>query len=244
MALAGYRRTLATVAERASMSALHYVVACAAPLKQPTSSAANTRVRVERSGEENLTLTAGLSPKGHKQPGRAGWVVLCIAITRTDEHSLGGGIPAACSIVFHQRGENNKKQFSRGADMSKIREANGTGQYVLAAIASTPPEWPLIERRRNDRRKSDRRQPDRVRPPVSALHAPKVVRSCTPRERQVLALLLQGMSNKQIAQTLGIAEDTVKKHLQHVYRKLEVHRRALLMIGVPAHSWADTPSVE
>lgn len=124
-----------------------------------------------------------------------------------------------------------KSQFSRGGGMSKI---NGTGQYGLAAIAPTPSEWPLADRRSNDRRRSDRRQQDRVRPPESALRTAKVVRSCTPREREVLALLLQGMTNKQIAQSLGIAEDTVKKHLQHVYRKLEVHRRALLMIGVPA----------
>ncbi len=91
--------------------------------------------------------------------------------------------------------------------------------------------WPFVERRGHNRRKSDRRQP-------------KILSPCTPRERQVLALLLQGMTNKQIAQTLGIEEDTVKKHLQHVYDKLAVRRRALLMIAVPARSRADTPSVE
>jgi DNA-binding NarL/FixJ family response regulator len=52
------------------------------------------------------------------------------------------------------------------------------------------------------------------------------------------------MTNKQIAQTLGIEEDTVKKHLQHVYDKLAVRRRALVMIAVPEHSSAATPSVE
>jgi len=45
------------------------------------------------------------------------------------------------------------------------------------------------------------------------------------------------MTNKQIAQDLRITEDTVKKHLQHIYRKVGVHRRTLLMIG-------DTHSVE
>jgi DNA-binding CsgD family transcriptional regulator len=70
---------------------------------------------------------------------------------------------------------------------------------------------------------------------------------CTARERQTLALLLLGMTNKQIAQDLRIAEDTVKKHLQHIYRKVGVHRRVLLMIDDRAHrpsSAADTPSVE
>jgi DNA-binding NarL/FixJ family response regulator len=89
--------------------------------------------------------------------------------------------------------------------------------------------WPSVERRSSDRRKSDRRQP-------------KVLSTCTPRERQVLALLLQGMTNKQIALALDIEEDTVKKHLQHIYDKMAVRRRALVMIAVPERSSAHTRS--
>lgn len=53
----------------------------------------------------------------------------------------------------------------------------------------------------------------------------------TAREREVLALLKQGMSNKQIARELGVMEDTVKKHLQHVYDKVGIRRRTLLLAG-------------
>jgi DNA-binding CsgD family transcriptional regulator len=80
--------------------------------------------------------------------------------------------------------------------------------------------WPFIERRKVDRRLTDRRR--QVSEP-----GPEV---CTARERQIIRLLVQGMTNKQIANKLGIAEDTVKKHLQHVYKKLGVRRRALLII--------------
>jgi DNA-binding NarL/FixJ family response regulator len=55
--------------------------------------------------------------------------------------------------------------------------------------------------------------------------------SCTERERQILELVRLGHTNKHIAQQLGIMEDTVKKHLQHVYDKLGVRRRTLLMLG-------------
>jgi DNA-binding NarL/FixJ family response regulator len=52
------------------------------------------------------------------------------------------------------------------------------------------------------------------------------------------------MTNKQIAQDLHIAEDTVKKHLQHIYRKVGVHRRALLMIADRARRSKTTPGGE
>jgi DNA-binding NarL/FixJ family response regulator len=86
--------------------------------------------------------------------------------------------------------------------------------------------WPFIERHRSDRRKSERRQQPRARASKSG----KTADRCTAREREVVELLLQGMTNKQIAQELRIAEDTVKKHLLHAYRKLGVHRRVLLML--------------
>ena len=86
--------------------------------------------------------------------------------------------------------------------------------------------WPYIERRKVDRRAADRRR--QASQPDSLLSRESGV--CTDRELQIVRLLTQGMTNKQIANKLGIAEDTVKKHLQHVYKKLGVRRRALLII--------------
>jgi DNA-binding NarL/FixJ family response regulator len=51
----------------------------------------------------------------------------------------------------------------------------------------------------------------------------------TERERDVLRLVLDGKANKSIANELAISEQTVKIHLQHVYRKLGVHRRVDLL---------------
>ena len=55
--------------------------------------------------------------------------------------------------------------------------------------------------------------------------------SLTPRESQIVEHLRQGLTNKEIANRLGIREDTVKKHLQSVFAKLGVRRRALLALG-------------
>jgi len=45
------------------------------------------------------------------------------------------------------------------------------------------------------------------------------------RELEVLQLLVQGMSNLEIAQQLVIAVDTVKRHMSHIFSKLGVHNR-------------------
>jgi len=96
-------------------------------------------------------------------------------------------------------------------------------------------QWPFRERREGgdrrlgDRRKADRRQGDRRQAAAPAAREAKT--SFTDREREAVELLMQGMSNRQIANALGITEGTVKKHLNHVFRKLGVHSRALLIVG-------------
>jgi len=46
------------------------------------------------------------------------------------------------------------------------------------------------------------------------------------REREVLALLVRGASNKGIAHQLGLSENTVKAHVAHIFNKLGVQSRA------------------
>lgn len=48
----------------------------------------------------------------------------------------------------------------------------------------------------------------------------------SPREKQVLALVVMGMSNAEIAKRLGIVETTVKSHISASYRKLDVRSRS------------------
>ena len=55
----------------------------------------------------------------------------------------------------------------------------------------------------------------------------------TQREREVIALIGAGMSNKEIAKRLNIATDTVKSHVRNVMEKLALHTR--LQISAYAH---------
>jgi LuxR family maltose regulon positive regulatory protein len=47
----------------------------------------------------------------------------------------------------------------------------------------------------------------------------------TARERDVLAMISQGLSNKRIARALEISPETVKSHVKHIFLKLEVSTR-------------------
>ena len=53
----------------------------------------------------------------------------------------------------------------------------------------------------------------------------------TERERDVIRCVTSGMTNKEIARQLGISGATVKTHLHHVFGKLKVGRRMMLVPG-------------
>src|SRR5690242_17012237 len=61
---------------------------------------------------------------------------------------------------------------------------------------------------------------------VSAVRAPASAETLSAREREVLALVAKGTSNRGIARELFISEATVKTHLTHVYGKLGAKDRA------------------
>ncbi len=69
--------------------------------------------------------------------------------------------------------------------------------------------------------------------------------SLTDREREIVELLDQGLSNKEIAQRLAIRLPTVKNHVHSILEKLNVHRRgeaAALMHGrLSSPRWAGRP---
>ena len=59
----------------------------------------------------------------------------------------------------------------------------------------------------------------------------------TSRQQQVLSLLKEGRSNKEIAIALNIAEATAKNHVHQVLQKLHVDNRArAIAVGAPDHS--------
>jgi DNA-binding NarL/FixJ family response regulator len=67
--------------------------------------------------------------------------------------------------------------------------------------------------------------------PAGASSTPKIDAVLTPRQRDVFELIVQGMSNKEIARTLELAEGTVKIHIKALFAKLGVRRRAAVAVA-------------
>jgi len=73
-----------------------------------------------------------------------------------------------------------------------------------------------------------------------AVSPPLSVDALTRRQRDVLYLIVQGRTNKEIARSLGLGEGTVKIHVAALFGKLGVHRRAAVAVAgsrflSPAH---------
>ncbi|MFM7256069.1 MAG: response regulator [Betaproteobacteria bacterium] len=65
------------------------------------------------------------------------------------------------------------------------------------------------------------------------------VHSLSPREAEILKLIARGDSNKHIARKLDIAETTVKIHVQHILRKLNLGNRVHAAVYATERGWVD-----
>lgn len=93
--------------------------------------------------------------------------------------------------------------------------------------------------------------PDMMNKLISALRQPSVqevkeiaqpvtnplniLNSLSPREREIFILIAKSLSNKQIARDLDIAETTVKIHIQHIFKKLELTSRVQIAVFAATH---------
>jgi DNA-binding CsgD family transcriptional regulator len=116
------------------------------------------------------------------------------------------GRVAAKLVVERRQG------FPRGVRHVRVRRAEEAPEEIVQAIrAAGRGEAPFSPRASGAllQRRSESRPGDTL----------------TPRERQVLELVGQGLANKQISRKLGIREKTVKAHLTSVFQRIGVSDR-------------------
>ena len=103
--------------------------------------------------------------------------------------------------------------------------ALGAAGYVLKGSSGKS----LVEAIRTASRGESVWSRDELRRVTGALATPRLVADVevplTQRESEVLKQLAYGLTNKEIAQALGISYETVKEHVQHILRKIGVTDR-------------------
>jgi two-component system nitrate/nitrite response regulator NarL len=64
---------------------------------------------------------------------------------------------------------------------------------------------------------------------------PNETDALSPREKEILSLLARGASNKEMARDLGVSESTVKMHLRHILKKLNLSSRVQAAVYAVEH---------
>jgi len=189
-------------------------------VKQLISMAPDLKVIGEAgNGETGVELAEELDPDlillDLNMPGMNGLETL----DRLREKPLSGSI-VVFTVSNHE--EDVVTALKRGADgyllkdmepedLLKALQRAATGEIVLSE-ALTPV---LAASLRENRATSDRD-----------------VNLLTPRERDILKLIAQGLSNKMIARRLDITESTVKVHVKHLLKKMKLKSRVEAAVWV------------
>ena len=63
----------------------------------------------------------------------------------------------------------------------------------------------------------------------------QILEMLSPRENEIFLLIAKSLSNKQIARDLDIAETTVKIHIQHIFKKLDLTSRVQIAVFAATH---------
>lgn len=81
---------------------------------------------------------------------------------------------------------------------------------------------------------------------ASSIHGERRLERLTPRQLEVLRLLAEGKSNKQICRVLNVAEGTIKNHLYALFRQIGVSNRteAALWLARRVSAEASRPSTQ
>jgi LuxR family maltose regulon positive regulatory protein len=170
--------------------------------------------RTDRSILEAMGLLERLL-KAAEEGGRVGSVIEILVLQAIAYHAQ-GNLPAALMSLQHALALAEPEGYVR----MFLDEGSLMAQLLLkAAVSGIMPDYTgkLLAAFEAEKQKSEDK-PDL--PPAQPL-----IDSLSQREREILQLIAQGLSNRQISERLFLALDTVKGHNRIIFDKLQVHRR-------------------
>ncbi len=132
-----------------------------------------------------------------------------------------------------QNPDAHRRAIRRGAMGIVLKEH--AAEQLLKAIMKVSEGEVWIERSMMGSMIQEFNKPPLVDPEVTKIE------SLTDREREVIALIGEGLKNKQVGERLFISETTVTHHLSSVFSKLEVSDRLELIIYAFRHGLAKMP---
>ena len=128
-----------------------------------------------------------------------------LTATASDDHILTAIARGAKGIIMKDAGPDNLIQCVRNVGLGKSWFPEDLVEGALSRQTNRPLNWGAVSR------------------------------DLTSRERQVMTLVSQGLSNKEIGNTLHLTEGTIKIHLHNIYEKLGIRNRTELTAVAIAH---------
>jgi DNA-binding CsgD family transcriptional regulator/tetratricopeptide (TPR) repeat protein len=172
-----------------------------------------------------------LASVGRVEEARRMTVELVGSTAAVEATVLGSAVSAISALKLSE-----PDALQRVAELEEVAFATGGLDMLVTAYRSTPELLPVLLR--------GSRTPERIGRLLTSARDEElatavghffsdesdVAARLSTREKEVYALLAQGLTNLQIAQLLFITEGTVKVHVHHIYDKLGVRSRTALVV--------------
>jgi DNA-binding NarL/FixJ family response regulator len=199
------------------------------------------RMLIEHDQQMRVVAMAGNQAEALERAAKETPDVIVLDLLLGDEDAL-GFLPELCEaspnsrvliLTGVQNPDAHRRAIRRGA-MGIVLKEHAADQ-LLKAIEKVNKGEVWIERSMMGSMIQELSKPPMVDPEMVKIE------SLTEREREVIALVGEGLKNKQVGERLFISETTVTHHLSSVFSKLEVSDRLELIIYAFRHGLAKMP---
>jgi RNA polymerase sigma factor (sigma-70 family) len=128
-------------------------------------------------------------------------------------------------VFFTASVEHRELVAATAAGACSVIPKDATPEILVQSLREVADDWRLLPLLRSPMLRSELVLSREER---NAAVAENVLAVLTDREREIMRLVSEGLSNKAIARRLNISHGTIKVHLHHMYQKLEINNRTVL----------------